>query len=82
VTVPSAAYTFAPTAPKRGKLVQFDASTSKNAVSYSWSLDGLTRLTGVKPTFAFQNAGTKKVTLTVTAANGAKASVTRSLVVG
>jgi PKD repeat protein len=61
--------------------VQFDASASKNAVSYSWSLDGWTTLTGVKPTFTFQNAGTKKVTLTVMRADGARASVTRDVVV-
>ncbi|UGS38395.1 hypothetical protein DSM104329_04821 [Capillimicrobium parvum] len=78
---PQAAFTWTPAYPLAGSVVQFDASTSKNAASYSWSMDGLTTLTGVKPTFTFKNAGTKKVTLTVTAAGGATSSISRDVVV-
>jgi hypothetical protein len=59
VAAPQAAFTASPSNAVTGSPVQFDASTSKNAVSYSWSLDGRTTLTGVKPRFTFQNAGTK-----------------------
>jgi hypothetical protein len=77
----TAAFTYAPSAPAAGTPVAFDASASGPAAAYDWSLDGLTKLTGVKPSFTFRNPGTKKVTLTVTDAKGAKTSVTRDVVV-
>jgi hypothetical protein len=78
----SAAFTYSPKNPVAGKTtVAFDGSASKGAVAYSWSLDGYTYLTGVKPKFKFQNPGTKRVTLTVTGANGSKASVAQNVVV-
>jgi hypothetical protein len=61
--------------------VQFDGSQSTGAVSYKWSLDGVTYLSGAKPTFVFQHAGTKHVTLTVTGADGKTASASLDVVV-
>jgi hypothetical protein len=78
----SAAFTYSPTNPVHGQTtVQFDASASKGAASYDWSLDGYTHLSGVSPTFKFQNAGTKHVTLTITGADGSKTSVAHDVVV-
>jgi hypothetical protein len=81
-TTLSASFTYSPTAPIAGQTtVQFDGSASTGASSYSWSLDGRTSLSGVKPTFKFMSAGTKHVTLTVTGADGAKKSVAKDIVV-
>jgi PKD repeat protein len=78
----TAAFTYSPTNPvHRRTLVHFDGSTSQGAVAYRWSLDGYTYLSGVQPTFTFQHVGTKHVTLTVTDANGNKASVEHDVVV-
>jgi hypothetical protein len=79
---PTAAFTWSPTHPIHAQTtVQFDGSASQGAVKYSWSLDGITYLTGVRPTFMFQHVGTKHVTLTVTDANGHKASVEHDIYV-
>jgi hypothetical protein len=61
--------------------VRFDATGSRNAVAYEWDLDGVSKMTGPTPEFTFKNPGTKRVTLTVTAADGQKATVTHDIVV-
>jgi hypothetical protein len=76
-----AAFTYTPSAPVHGTAVQFDGTGSGPATAYDWSLDGLTRLTGAKPTFTFKVAGTKKVTLTTTDAKGVKTSVAKDVIV-
>jgi hypothetical protein len=78
----SASFTYSPTNPVHGQTtVQFDGRASTGAVSYDWSLDGYTHLSGATPTFKFQNAGTKHVTLTITGADGSKNSVEHDVVV-
>lgn len=78
----SASFTYSPTNPVHAQTtVQFDGRASTGAVSYDWSLDGYTHLSGATPTFKFQNAGTKHVTLTITGADGSKKSVVHDVVV-
>jgi hypothetical protein len=78
----SSSFTYSPTAPVAGQTtVQFNGTSNRTITKWDWSLDGVTQLTGQKPTFKFMNRGTKQVTLTVTAADGAKHSSTQSLTV-
>jgi PKD repeat protein len=77
----STSFSYAPSAPVAGQAVQFDGDASRDVVRYDWSLDGATQLTGEKPAFTFQNPGTKNVTLTVTTADGKKASTTKTITV-
>jgi hypothetical protein len=76
-----AAYTYAPNAPVAGTPVQFDATGSGPAVAFDWSLDGITKLSGAKPSFTFKTAGTKNVSLTVTDSKGVRTSLTKAVVV-
>lgn len=79
----SAAFTWSPSSPNTGDLVTFNGSASTGtSLTYSWDLDGATTLTGVSPTFTFQNVGTKSVTLTVTDNVGGTASVSHDIAVG
>jgi PKD domain/Polysaccharide lyase len=61
--------------------VRFDGSRSAGAVSYRWSLDDITYLSGAKPTFVFRHPGTKHVTLTVTGSGGTTSSASLDVVV-
>jgi hypothetical protein len=78
----SSSFTYSPTAPVAGQTtVQFKGTANRTITKWDWSLDGVTQLTGQNPTFKFMNRGVKKVTLTVTAADGSKHSTTQSLTV-
>jgi PKD repeat protein len=77
----TASFTVAPTAPVTGETVQFKGSSNRSDATYSWSLDGATKLTGANPTFKFANPGDKKVTLTVTTPDGKTTSTTKTITV-
>jgi hypothetical protein len=86
----TAVYSYAPTAPKRGQAVSFDASASAcddAPCTYTWVDDGPDgpggddwSLGGGKTmSFTFQKAGTKHVRLTVTDADGDYATVVKDI---
>jgi hypothetical protein len=81
---PTAAFTFSPSSPTTGQQVTFNASTStctNTPCSYSWSDRGTSLGTGQTLNFTFQFAETKQVTLTITDARGATASVEHDVIV-
>ncbi len=61
-----------------GDTINFDASTSTDAVSYSWNIDGIVK-SGVRVSHVFTTAGSKSVTLTATDRFGV--SSTTSLII-
>ncbi|MBI4139483.1 PKD domain-containing protein [Candidatus Woesearchaeota archaeon] len=63
-----------------GDTVNFDASTSTDAVSYSWNIDGSVK-TGVRVSHSFNTAGSKTVTLTVTDRFGVSNTVSLTVIV-
>jgi hypothetical protein len=79
-------FTFAPTNPSVGTVVNFDASTStapagRTITTYSWNWgDGETE-TGITEEHDFQSAGTFIVILTVTDSAGVSASTSRTITV-
>jgi hypothetical protein len=78
----STSFTYSPTTPVAGQTtVQFKGTSSRAVTRWDWSLDGITHLTGQNPTFKFMKPGVKNVTLTVTAADGTKASTKKPLTV-
>jgi hypothetical protein len=87
---PTAVYSYAPTAPKRGQAVSFDASASAcddAPCTYTWVDDGpdgpggddWSLGSGKTMSFTFKNAGTKHVRLTVTDADGDSATVVKDI---
>ena len=80
-------FTFAPTNPLVGTIINFDASTSmagtgQTITTYSWNWgDGQTE-TGITEEHDYQTAGTFLVILTVTDSAGVSASTSRAIVVG
>lgn len=86
--VPTAAFTFSPTALSVGLPTQFDASTSlpgtgaTQIVSYSWNFGDSTSGSGKNVTHTFSAGNSFVVTLTVTNDRGLAASVSQTLSVG
>ncbi len=58
--------------------INFDASSSSNATSYRWNIDG-TDTTGASVTFKFTTPGTKVVTLTVYNECGDSATISKNV---
>ena len=84
--LPTAAFTFAPLLPAVGASVAFDGSTStavagRTIVTYTWSFDGGSPVTGPTVSRSFSTSGAHTVTLTVTDSAGASASTTRTVTV-
>ena len=78
---PAADFFFSPEQPREGDTVLFDASPSTNAVSFQWVFgDGRTG-SGMRPTNAFDLAGTYTVTLTVANEDGVTHSVQKQVAV-
>ncbi len=61
-----------------GDTINFDASSSTNAISYSWSFNGVAG-NGQMPSYVFPSPGTKPVTLTVFNVCGDSVSVTKNV---
>ncbi len=83
---PVAAYTYSPASPVVGSAVSFDGSSSTcsaSPCSYRWTddVDGSVLGTGAAISYTFQQAGTKKVRLTMTDAQSRSASVEHDVVV-
>jgi PKD repeat protein len=83
---PVAQFTYSPTSPSVGTLIQFNASSSFDAggtiVSYEWNwVDGDPIATGVTEDHDYLAAGTYFVTLTVTDNSGLKTTFTRPVTV-
>lgn len=78
---PRPSFFFSPTAPREAETILFDASPSTDdgqIVSYLWNFgDGATS-TGIRPTHAYQVAGSYNVVLTVTDDRGLTASTSPS----
>lgn len=83
---PIPAFTFSPSSPLEGTVVQFDASTSRDPdgtiVSYDWSFGDGTTASGVRVTKTYLMAGTFHVTLTVTDDRGVAGQLTRAVAIG
>jgi PKD repeat protein len=83
-TYPTANFTFAPTSPKAGSSVLFDASSSTDegvqcpTCTFDWLIDG-EHLTGAVVVKAFTAEGAYPVSLTVTDASGASGSITKAV---
>jgi YD repeat-containing protein len=77
----TAAFSFSPEAPKAGQAVQF-TNTSTGAINFAWSSEpaGFSATTE-NPSYAFADAGTYAVTLTVQDVFGNQASVTQNVTV-
>lgn len=79
-------FTFAPTNPSVGTVINFDASTSsaptgRTITTYSWNWgDGETE-TGITEEHDYQSGGTYLVVLTVTDSAGVSASTSRAITV-
>jgi hypothetical protein len=91
-TAPTASFSSSPSSPSTGQAVTFDASASTCAATpctYRWEDDGPDGQggtqwplgSGAKLQFTFQEAGTKRVRLTVTDANGQTGTVEHDLTV-
>lgn len=85
-STPTAAFTFSPSAPRRGQAVSFDASTSRAAsgraiATYAWNFDDGAIAFGVTTQHAFNTNGTFQVRLTVTDDIGQTSSVTQAVTV-
>jgi PKD repeat protein len=84
---PVADFVYAPTAPRAGDAVRFDASTSVDpsggALDYAWDFDGNGTSDGDGPIseWTFSAPGTYPVTLTVVASNGLSNSMTLAIAV-
>lgn len=84
---PVAQFTFAPTAPRAGDWLQFDASGSYDPdgsiVSYQWDFqnDGVFDATGITAFYRYTVPGNYTVRLVVTDNQGASGSVTQVVVV-
>jgi hypothetical protein len=81
---PIAQFTFAPTNPSVGNIVNFDASTStaptgRTITRYSWNWGDGESETGITEEHDFQIPGTFIVILTVTDSAGVSASASRSI---
>ena len=81
---PTAAFTFTPANPRIGEAVKFNAKDSNDPdgeiVSYEWDfpdVPGRVNATGIEVSHAFTQAGTQRVTLTVTDNDGAVGVITR-----
>jgi len=83
---PIAQFTYAPSNPSAGTLINFDARSSvaptgRTIVKYSWSWGDGETATGITEDHDFTNAGTFIVTLTVTDSTGVSASISKSIAV-
>jgi PKD repeat protein len=85
---PTADFTFSPAIPNAAgqpnSAVTFDGTASKDpqnlALTYQWDFgDGTPPAAGAQPAHTYAGAGDKKVTLKVTAADGASATVAKTL---
>jgi PKD repeat protein len=86
--VPTASFTFSPSAPSLGGSVTFDASGSRldgavcgSLCSYQWDFGDGTSATGQLAQHSFQTTGVHTVTLTVTAPGGTSSSTSRSFAI-
>ncbi|HET9359727.1 MAG TPA: PKD domain-containing protein [Vicinamibacterales bacterium] len=86
--VPTASFTFSPSAPALGGSVTFDASGSRlngaacgPVCSYEWDFGDGTTGTGQLAQHTFQTTGVHTVTLTVTAPGGTSNSTSRSFAI-
>jgi hypothetical protein len=86
VAAPVPAFNYAPPYPVTGSPVSFDgtlSTCSASPCSYRWTddTDGSLLGTGVRISFTFQQAGTKRARLTVTDANALSAGVEHDVIV-
>jgi PKD repeat protein len=79
--VPTAAFTWDPTAPDVGQQVQFTDTSSGYPTTWSWNFDDGSSSTEQNPTHSFGQAGTYDVALTVTNPAGSDL-VTHQVTVG
>jgi PKD repeat protein len=65
---PQASFTFSPSIPSVNQPVQFNSTSSGPGLSYSWDFqsDGIIDSTAPNPTFTFNTAGARNVSLQVT----------------
>ncbi|MCK6685863.1 MAG: aryl-sulfate sulfotransferase, partial [Thermoanaerobaculia bacterium] len=68
--VPTAAFTFSPSAPRAGETVTFTDSSGNGPTGWSWNFGDNGTSTLQNPSHAFAAAGTYAVTLTATNASG------------
>jgi PKD repeat protein len=87
-SIPVPSFVWTPLSPVRFALVSLDASATTiggnrcgSACTYSWDFSGEATATGEFVPYRFQNEGTYRVTLTVTAPNGTSASASNSVTV-
>jgi PKD repeat protein len=83
---PIAQFTFAPSNPSAGTLINFDARasvapTGRTIVNFAWNWGDGETATGITEDHDFTNAGTFIVTLTVTDSAGVSASTSKSIAV-
>ncbi len=80
---PIATFTYTPTSPYAGTVVQFDASASSDPdgtiVSYAWNFGDGGTATGAMPTRAYAATGSYTVQLTVTDNGGRTGQVSRTV---
>jgi len=84
---PTAAFTFSPSSPAIGQLINFTAEASRAApgrriVSYDWNFGTGRTATGVTTSKAYDAAGMYTVTLTVTDDTGQQGTVSQQVTVG
>jgi PKD repeat protein len=86
--VPTASFTFSPSAPSLGGSVTFDASGSTlnggvcgSACTYEWDFGDGTTASGPLAQHAFQTTGVHMITLRVTAPGGTSSTTTRSFAI-